>query len=225
MSILGRMWRGLWRIFRRDRVSREESESRGAWLRPALPSTLPSALRLAIVFALLFGCVFFAFWWAGSAVRFSAERVAARSSPTWRVSGTVRDAVTRQPIPWAAVEDDPAGQPPFFHADADYHGVFELLTLAEPHRIRVSAPGYRPLSLDIGRAWFVWMPRGSEKKYIDLLPVHSLVPPKWGVRPQPLRKKRHTTKNHPENVLQAFDMSVKLVMVRLVPAVTVTKLD
>src|SRR5450759_557825 len=176
MSTLGRMGRGLWRIFRRDRESRDEAE-RGAWL----PSALPSALRLAIVFGLLFGCVFFAFWWAGSAVRFSAERVAGRTAPAWRVSGTVRDAVTHQPIPWAVVEDDPAGQPPFFHADADYRGAFELLTLAEPHRIRVSAPGYRSLSLDIGRAWFVWMPRGNEKKNIDLPPLHSLVPPKWGV--------------------------------------------
>lgn len=175
MSTLGRMRRALWRIFRRDRESRDEAE-RGAWL----PSALPSALRLAIVFALLFGCVFFAFWWAGSAVRFSAERVADRTAPTWRVSGTVRDAVTHQPVPWALVEDDPAGQPPFFRADADYRGVFELLTLAEPHQIRVSAPGYRPLSLDIGRAWFVWMPRGNEKKNIDLQPLHSLVPPKCG---------------------------------------------
>ena len=80
----------------------------------------------------------------------------------------------------------------FFHADADYRGVFELLTLAEPHRIRVSAPGYRPLSLSIGRAWFVWMPRGNEKKNIDLPPLHSLVPPQMGYQPKPLRKKRHT---------------------------------
>jgi len=171
------MWRGLWRIFRRYRESREEAESGelesgGMWIRPAL--------RSALVFAMLFGCVFFAFWWAGSAVRFSAERVADRTAPTWRVSGTVRDAVTHQPVPWALVEDDPAGQPPFFRADADYRGVFELLTLAEPHQIRVSAPGYRPLSLDIGRAWFVWMPRGNEKKNIDLQPLHSLVPPKCG---------------------------------------------
>src|ERR1035437_6183259 len=107
MRTLGRMWRGLWRIFRREGASREEAESGelesgGMWIRPAL--------RLAIVFALLFGCVFFAFWWAGSAVRFSAERVADRTAPAWRVSGTVRDAVTHQPIPPAAGEGDPAGQ-------------------------------------------------------------------------------------------------------------------
>ena len=65
-------------------------------------------------------------------------------SPTWRISGTVRDAVTREPVPWALVEDDPAGQPPFFRTDADYRGAFELVTLAEPHRIRASAPGYHP---------------------------------------------------------------------------------
>jgi hypothetical protein len=176
MSTLGRMWRGLWRRFRRDEDC-EEAESGGVgsdgtWIR--------SALRLAIVFALLFGAVFFAFWWAASAVRFSAARAGDRSLPTWRVWGTVRDAVTHQPVPWAVVEDDPAGQPPFFHADADYSGVYELVTLAEPHRIRVSAPGYRSLFLDIGRAWFIWMPRGNEKKNIELPPLNWILPPQTG---------------------------------------------
>jgi hypothetical protein len=136
-----------------------------------------SAVRLAAVFILLFGCVFFAFWWAGSAVRFSAARAGDRSFPTWRVSGTVRDAVTHQPIPWAVVEDDPAGSPPFFRADADFHGAFELVTIAERHRIRVSAPGFHPLVLDIGPAWFVWMPQGKEHKNIELLPLQSIVSP------------------------------------------------
>jgi len=167
------MWRGLWRRYRQDRESQEATESGELWLRPAL--------RLAIVFALLFGGVFFAFWWAGSAVRFSAARAGDRSLPTWRVSGTVRDALTHQPIPWALVEDDPAGPPPFFRTDAGYGGDFELVTLAEPHRIRVSAPGYHSVLVDIGRAWFVWMPRGNEKKNIDLLPLHSQIPPKCGV--------------------------------------------
>ena len=172
MSTLGRMSRGLWRRYRPDPESQEQTESGDLWIR--------SALRLAIVFALLFGGVFFAFWWAGSAVRFSAARAADRSLPTWRVSGTVRDALTHQPIPWALVEDDPAGSPPFFRTDAGYGGDFLLITLAEAHRIRVSAPGYHPVSVEIGRAWFLWMPRGNEKKNIDLLPLHSRVPPKCG---------------------------------------------
>ena len=177
MSTLGRMWRGLWRRFRHDEDWPEEAESGelesgGMWLRPAL--------RLAILFALLFAGVFFAFWWAGSAVRFSAARAGDRSVPTWRVWGTVRDAATHRPIPWALVEDDPGGQPPFFRADADYNGIFELMTLAESHRVRVSAPGYRPLLLDIGRAWFVWMPRGDEKKNIELLPLHAFIHPQLG---------------------------------------------
>lgn len=172
MSTLGRMWRGLWRGFRQDRESQDHAEFGEFWMR--------SALRLAVVFALLFGCVFFAFWWAGSAVRFGAARAGDRTAPTWRVSGTVRDAVTHQPIPWAVVEDDPAGQPPYFCAAAGYGGVFELVTLAELHRIRVSAPGYHALFLDIGRAWFIWMPRGNEQKNIDLLPLHSLAPPNVG---------------------------------------------
>ena len=172
MSTLLRTWRGLWQRFRPDYEPPEVTDSGERWMR--------AVLRLAIVFALLFGVVFFAFWWAGSAVRFSAARAGDRTSPTWRVSGTVRDAITHQPVPWALVEDDPAGPPPLFRTDTGYGGDFELLTLAEPHRIRVSAPGYHTSVVNIGRAWFVWMPRGNEKKNIDLLPMHSAVPLKWG---------------------------------------------
>jgi hypothetical protein len=162
MRTLVTTWRGLWQRFRQHRDSREAAESGETWTRPIV--------RLAGVFILLFAGVFFAFWWAGSAVRFSAARAGYRASPTWRISGTVRDAATREPVPWALVEDDPEGQPPFFRTDADYRGAFELVTLAEPHRIRASAPGYHPSVLNIGRAWFVWMPGGNEKKNIELLP-------------------------------------------------------
>ena len=133
MSTLGRMWRGLWRRFRQEDEPQDAAESGDSWVRPAL--------RLALIFALLFAGVFFAFWWAGSAVRFSAARAADRTVPTWRISGTVRDAVTHQPIPWALVEDDPAGTPPFFRADADYGGAFELLTLANPTGSASRHPG------------------------------------------------------------------------------------
>src|SRR5215471_3720206 len=98
------------------------------------------ALRLTVVFCLLFGAVFLVFKWSGAAVRFSALRAAGEATPTWKVHGVVRDAATREPIPWARVEDDPAGQPPLFSTEADQSGVFELSTLAEPHRVRVSAP-------------------------------------------------------------------------------------
>lgn len=169
MSTLGRMWRGPWRRFKQDDEAEDAAASGDSWFR--------TVLRLAIIFALLFAGVFFAFWWAGSAVRFSAARAADRTTPTWRISGTVRDALTHQPIPWALVEDDPAGTPPFFRAEADYSGAFELVTLAESHRIRVSAPGYHPQSVSIGRAWFAWMPRGNEKKNIDLRPLQCYLSP------------------------------------------------
>lgn len=127
-------------------------------------------IRWSLAFFLLFAGVFFAFWWSGSAIRFGASRVADTSQPTYQVSGVVRDSRTGQPIPWAAVEDDPGGQPPFFRADADQHGAFSLLTLAEPHRLRVSAFGYKPLSRQIGRHWFVWMPQGEERLDLQLTP-------------------------------------------------------
>ena len=164
MSTLGGMWRSLWRGTKsRDDWEEAQEAAGGLWSR--------AVLRLAVIFVLLFGCVFFAFWWAGSAVRFTAARAAERSVPTWIVGGVVRDSDTRQPVPWALVEDDPAGQPPFFHVDADFRGVFSLATLAEPHRVRVSAPGYLRKLIPIGRAWFIWMPRGKERRNIDLVPL------------------------------------------------------
>ena len=82
----------------------------------------------------------------------------------------VRDAVTRQPVPWARVEDDPNGQPPLFQTDADHVGNFALLTFPEPHRIRVSAPNYRAAQVAIGRAWYLWLPNGEEKRELLLVP-------------------------------------------------------
>ena len=160
MSILGRMWQRLWREFRPEDESEEAADLRQLFVR--------TALRLTAAFALLFGLVFFAFWWSGSAIRFGAARAANRAAPAWRISGTVRNSLTGQPIPWATVEDDPAGRPPFFRADADYKGAYELVTLAEPHKVRVSAPGYLQTQVEVGRAWFLWMPSGVETKSIEL---------------------------------------------------------
>ena len=131
-----------------------------------------TALRLTAAFALLFGAVFFAFWWSGSAIRFGTARTAGVASPTWRITGTVRSAATGQPVPWAVVEDDPAGRPPFFRTDADHTGIYQLVTFAEPHRIRVSSPGYRAAVFDVGRAWFLWMPKGGEKVNVEINPAN-----------------------------------------------------
>jgi hypothetical protein len=131
---------------------------------------LRQALRWTLTFGTLFAVVFLAFWWSGAAIRFGASRVAERPVPAWRVVGTVRSAATHQPVPWASLDDDPSGQPPFFHADADQSGAFELLTLPEPHRIRVSAPGYRTSTVAVGRIWFLWLPQGQEHEDVELSP-------------------------------------------------------
>jgi hypothetical protein len=131
---------------------------------------LRQALRWALAFGALFAAVFLAFWWSGAAVRFGASRVAERPAATWRVVGTIRNAATHDPIPWARIDDDPSGRPPFFHADANQSGAFELLTLPELHRIRVSAPGYRTSTVSVGRVWFLWLPRGQELRNVARAP-------------------------------------------------------
>ena len=127
-------------------------------------------VRWTLAFAGLFGGVFFCFWWSGSAIQFGAARVAEKPVATWRVQGTVRNSFTHQPVPWAEVEDDSSGRPPFYRTSADQNGAYDLLTLAEPHRVMVEASGYRPATILVGRQWFFWWPKGAEKRDIELAP-------------------------------------------------------
>lgn len=125
------------------------------------------ALRLSLIFFGLCALVVFTFWWAGSAVRFSASRLDASTPPTYRVHGQVKDAQTGAPVPWAAVYDDPAGHPPHFATTAGRDGVYELMTLAEPHGVVFNALGYRAKRVKVGKVWYQWMPSGSER--VDVL--------------------------------------------------------
>lgn len=102
-------------------------------------------------------------WWAGSTVRFSAERAQGGGEAAWRVYGVVTDAVTGEPVPFARIADDPEGQPPLFQSMADHLGHYELRTLAEKHAVEVRALGYRPARFEVGRAWYAWMPAGEQR--------------------------------------------------------------
>ncbi len=144
------------RSFLDEEMAEEKFETRGL------------LLRWSAGFCLLFAGVFFAFWWSGSAIRFGAGRVAATNEPTYRVWGVVCDAQSGEPIPWAVIEDDPAGNSPYFRTDADMAGVYHLLTLAEPHRLRISAIGHRAATVNIGKPWFIWWPRGEERHDVKL---------------------------------------------------------
>jgi hypothetical protein len=128
-------------------------------------------VRVAIAFATVFAGVYFALWWSSAAVRFGAARAAGNAAASWHVFGTVRDAGTGAPVAWASIEDDPVtGHPPFFRADADLSGVFDLVTVPTSHRVRVLAPGYRPETIAVGRPWFFWLPAGKERREIRLTP-------------------------------------------------------
>lgn len=80
----------------------------------------------------------------------------------------VKDSKSGEPVPWAVIADDLSGRSPWSHATADRRGVYELLTLAEPHKINITANGYQARSIQIGRQWFLWMPSGSERLDIEL---------------------------------------------------------
>src|SRR5690349_16505838 len=103
MSSPPEIWRKFWR---RSEPAEDWSEDPNP--APADPELreifVRTGLRVAAAFLLIVGMVYFAFWWSGSAVRFGADRAAGNAQPTWTVAGTVRNAVTNQPVPWASVE-------------------------------------------------------------------------------------------------------------------------
>lgn len=128
------------------------------------------ALRWALVFLVLIGLMAYALWWSSAALEYSASRIKETTRATYKVTGVVIDKSTGRPVAWANLEDDPAVRPPRFRTSADHTGRFQLMTIAEPHRIVVTALGYQSTLHQTGKDWFLWMPKGEEKVRIELEP-------------------------------------------------------
>jgi hypothetical protein len=128
------------------------------------------AIRYVIACAVLFAATYTVVRWSGATVRFAAARTGGRAVPTWTVAGVVRNSITHDAVPWVNVAGDPAGLPAHFRTEADLHGSFELTTIAEPHLLRITAPGYRSVTIPVGRTWFLWRPRGREQRDVELTP-------------------------------------------------------
>jgi hypothetical protein len=47
-------------------------------------------------------------------------------------------------------------------------GTFELWTVAEPHFLLISALGYQPKRVGIGRVWYLWLPTGEQQVNVAL---------------------------------------------------------
>lgn len=126
--------------------------------------------RWILAFVVIFSFAAMAFWWSGSAVRYSAARVQNRSNPTYQVTGVVTDAQTHQPIPWAEISTDFQFGGAFFSTTTDQHGQYSINTLPEPHDLIVKANGYQSARVRVGKQWFSWTPHGSERKDAELTP-------------------------------------------------------
>jgi hypothetical protein len=126
--------------------------------------------RWVLAFIGIFCFAALAFWWSGSAVQYSAARVQNRSNPTYQITGVITDSRTHQPIPWAEISTDFQFGGAFFSTSADQNGRYALNTLAEPHDLLVKANGYQSARIHVGRQWFSWTPRGSEKRDAELSP-------------------------------------------------------
>ena len=76
-------------------------------------------------------------------IRFGAARATGRIVPTWQVTGTVRHVGFIIPTINLFI----------FMLMPNRAGVLGCPTIAEPHRIRATAPDNRVATLDIGRMW------------------------------------------------------------------------
>jgi hypothetical protein len=128
------------------------------------------SLRWGIVLAAISAIFGWMLWRSSSAVDFAASRVEANTPARYKITGTVRDAVTSKTVPWPVIADSPEGSPPHFHTTGKHDGTFELWTIAEPHNVVISALGYRSVTVRVGKAWYLWMPSGEEKFEIRLDP-------------------------------------------------------
>ena len=159
---------------------RKNSEAEAAFTSPTFFDEERSADRLAmhrtlarwiLAFAVIFSFAAMAFWWSGSAVRYSAARVQNRSNPTYRVTGSITDSRTHQPIPWAEISTDFQFGGAFFSTTTDQNGQYSINTLAEPHDLVVKANGYQTSRIHVGKQWFSWTPHGSETENTELTPA------------------------------------------------------
>lgn len=148
---------------RRPEYWRQEASDDRAFFRRQL-------IRYGIVFLILLGFFSIILWFVTTGIRYSATRVERTTSPSYVVSGVVRDADTGAPIPWAHIADSLSGHPPHFETTADRSGQFQLATLPEPHSIAAAALGYRPAAAVIGSRWFFWAPKGEERIELRLKP-------------------------------------------------------
>ena len=126
--------------------------------------------RCILAFLVIFGSAAMAFWWSGSAVRYSAARVQNRSNPTYQVTGSIIDSRTHQPIPWAEISTDFQFGGAFFSTTTDQNGQYSISTLAEPHDLVIKANGYETSRIHVGKRWFSWTPHGSETHNAELAP-------------------------------------------------------
>ncbi len=127
-------------------------------------------LYCLLAFTAVFLFISLVYWWAGKALYFSSTRVRRENVAEFKVWGVVRDAKTAKPVPWAVVEDDPLGAPPFYRTDADQNGAYTLMTLAPTHRLRVSARGYRSKRVIAGRVFLQWRVGGEQNLDVALDP-------------------------------------------------------
>ena len=128
------------------------------------------AFRWALVFLVLICAMSFALWWSSQALGFGTSRIDSTARATYKLRGVVVEKSTGKPVAWADVEDDPNMRPPRFRTSADHQGRFELMTLAETHRVVVSALGYKTNVVVTGKDWYLWMPKGEERIRIELEP-------------------------------------------------------
>ncbi|MBI4904430.1 MAG: hypothetical protein HY820_12385 [Acidobacteria bacterium] len=128
-----------------------------------------ATLKLVAIFAAILLALGFMLWRSQEAIGFAASHISGQADSRYIVTGKVKSAKTGQPVPWPALHDEYDGKT-YSDTTGKHDGTFVLSTIATAHHLRVSAFGYKPATVRIGKPWFTWLPSGSEKLEIVLQP-------------------------------------------------------
>jgi hypothetical protein len=111
----------------------------------------------------------FLLWRSQAAIEFASAHIQGNAEAKYRVSGVVRNAVNGKPVPWPVIHDEFDGKV-YFQGSGKFDGSFEFTTITAPHAVRVTAFGFRHGTVRVGKPWFTWLPAGSEKVDVRLMP-------------------------------------------------------
>jgi hypothetical protein len=126
-----------------------------------------ASLKLLVLFLSVLTVLGFLLWRSQAAIEFASSHIQGQTDRRYQLTGIVRDAATGKPVPWPLLHDEFDGRV-YFQGSGKPDGTFAFATVTTAHKLVVTAFGFRPATVPVGRPWFTWLPAGSESLEVRL---------------------------------------------------------